>query len=98
MDFWLKVASALGFPGYLGVVGLDERRVDQDLLPCFWSQNLDDNTDHGPSPVLYEHGPGLGDWWLKPEFADLVHDDPYRAPEDLEERYVQLVAERMCRK
>ena len=97
MDFWLKVASALGFPGYLGVVGLDERRVDQDLLPCFYSQDPADNTDHGPSPELYEHA-GLGDWWLKPEFADLVHDDPYRAPEDLEEKYVQLVAERMRRK
>ena len=97
MDFWLKVASALGYPGYLGVWGLDERRVGQGLLPSSCSQDPEDNTDHGPSPELYDHAGG-GNWWLKPEFADLVHDDKYRAPEDLEEKYVQLVAERMRRK
>ena len=32
---------------------------------------------------------------LKPEFADLVHENPYRAPHNLREMYIKLVAKRI---
>ena len=87
--------KAAGLEWEIGFKEIDALRVKQGLLPIV--ANLHKFAGR-PAEELYDFGEyvrGEARWFLKPEFADLVHENPYRAPHNLREMYIKLVAKRI---
>ena len=90
--WWNDVREAVGLEWAIDFEEIDALRIEKGLLPI-----LHKFAGH-PAPELYDFGGfvrGEPRWFLKPEYADLVHDNPCRAPHNLREMYIKLVAKRM---
>jgi hypothetical protein len=92
--WWDDVRVEAGFPQEINFEKIDAQRVERGLLPILAIQH---ELAGPPAEELYILAPGRGKpyWLLKPEYADLVHNNPYRAPYNLKELYIKLVAKRM---
>ena len=93
--WWSDVRKAAGLEWEIGFKEVDALRVKQGLLPIVAKLH---KFAGRPAEELYDFGEyakGEARWFLKPEFADLVHENPYRAPHNLRELYIKLVAKRI---
>jgi hypothetical protein len=95
LTWWSDVRKAAGLEWEIGFKEIDALRVKQGLLPIVAKLH---KFAGRPAEELYDFGEyvrGEARWFLKPEFADLVHENPYRAPHNLREMYIKLVAKRI---
>lgn len=94
--WWSDVRQAAGLEWEIDFKEIDALRVSMGLLPILVKLH---KFAGRPAEELYdsrwEWVRGEPRWFLKPEYADLVHDNPYRAPHNLRELYIKLVAKRM---
>ena len=93
--WWYDVTDAAGLEWEIHFKKIDALRVERGLLPI---RALRHEFAGPPAQALYDYDgivKGEPVWYLKPEFADLIHKNPYRAPHNLRELYIKLVAKRM---
>ena len=93
--WWHDVTDAAGLEWEIHFKKIDALRVERGLLPI---RALRHEFAGPPAQALYDYNgfvKGEPVWYLKPEFADLIHKNPYRAPHNLRELYIKLVAKRM---
>jgi len=94
ITFWNDTAHIMGL-GKKGdpVEELNILRKLQGFLPATV------NTYDAPCPssILYERPSGYSfTYTLKPEFTNLKHTDPYKAPHDMRLAHVRALAKKMC--
>ena len=93
--WWHDTTDAAGLEWEIDFERLDARRVEAGLLPIRGRRH---EFAGPPAHALYEYSGFSGGeqvWHLKPEFVDHRWKNPYRAPHNLRELYIKLVAKRM---
>jgi hypothetical protein len=96
--FWEDIAKAMGIEDHWDPMHteLNRQRIASGFLPARVESVETVAGRAAPAGSLYEMSCGYGasSYYLRPEFADLRWNNPYRAPPDLERLYLEMVIRR----